>query len=89
MSSTNWSRADLPSDSALDAAARSDRLPGAWNNIRDTITAHLQATAPKHQVHNHGSEGGAGLACREIRLTDGRLLGLCMLPEQMRTVPGA
>lgn len=28
-------------------------------------------------VHNHGAEEGAGLACNELRLPDGSLLGAC------------
>lgn len=38
----------------------------------------LLATA-RRDVHNHGPEDGPGLACREIRLTDGRLIGSCLL----------
>lgn len=29
-------------------------------------------------VHNHGTEDGPGLACRETRLPDGSLRGACM-----------
>lgn len=29
-------------------------------------------------VHNHGPEGGAGLACNESRLPDGSIRGACM-----------
>ncbi|QAY70006.1 hypothetical protein [Xylanimonas protaetiae] len=33
-----------------------------------------------HQVHNHGPEDAAGLACHELRMPDGTLRGQCMRP---------
>ncbi|USH45581.1 hypothetical protein SEA_PHABULOSO_86 [Gordonia phage Phabuloso] len=40
-----------------------------------------KAAQVPHAVHNHGSEDGPGLACNEVRLTDGRKLGVCLLPH--------
>jgi hypothetical protein len=37
-----------------------------------------------HVVHNHGPEEGPGLLCREIKLTNGQLLGSCLLPPDER-----
>lgn len=49
------------------------------SRMADAATAVL---TPATQVHNHGTEEGDGLGCREIRLTDGRLIGSCLLPTQ-------
>lgn len=32
-------------------------------------------------VHNHGTEDGPGLACRETRMASGGLRGACMEPS--------
>jgi hypothetical protein len=44
-------------------------------------------------VHNHGTEDGPGLACREYRLSDGTLRGRCLnetaLPEAVTPERGA
>jgi hypothetical protein len=35
-------------------------------------------------VHNHGTEEGAGLACREFRLSNGSIQGACMMSPEER-----
>ena len=34
-------------------------------------------------VHNHGTEDGPGLACKEFRLADGSLKGQCLIEERL------
>lgn len=36
-------------------------------------------------VHNHGPEEGAGLSCKELRLSDGSLKGACLMVELSKT----
>lgn len=49
---------------------------------RDALAARSPQPA---RVHNHGPEGGPGLACPELRLTDGQLIGMCLVPEPTRS----
>lgn len=35
------------------------------------------------EVHNHGTEEGAGLTCSESRLPDGSLIGACLLDQDV------
>lgn len=32
------------------------------------------------ELHNHGPEQGHGLACNEIRCSDGSVIGACQFP---------
>lgn len=57
---------------------------GVAELIADEILAwrNLAARSPQPaKVHNHGPEDGPGLGCHELRLTDGRLIGMCLVPE--------
>lgn len=47
--------------------------------FEDEFLSPPSSTPTTEPVHNHGAEGGPGLACREFRVA-GRLLGECRLP---------
>lgn len=41
-----------------------------------------------HMVHDHGTESGAGLVCRERRTGAGLLRGECLAPKRAVASPG-
>lgn len=56
-----------------------------WHGLREPACPICSAG---HMVHDHGTEDGAGLACRERRTEAGLLRGECLAPVRVVTSPG-
>ncbi|AXQ63931.1 hypothetical protein SEA_HORUS_79 [Gordonia phage Horus] len=70
----HWRSGDMPTH------RRGEHCPPVTPEATADDVVEKVARVP-HAVHNHGSEDGPGLACNEVRLTDGRKLGVCLLPH--------
>lgn len=92
-----WCRADyqeirgeLPGGATINDTDDDNTVISRWTTslggVRYRITERGQSdqaeTEPFWHVHTHGAEDGPGLACNEIRLVNGRLLGTCQLPTE-------
>lgn len=55
-----------------------------WHCLREPACPICSAG---HMVHDHGTEDGAGLACRERRTEAGLLRGECLAPKRAATQP--
>lgn len=59
-------------------------LEHEWHGLREPACPICSAG---HIVHDHGTEDGAGLACRERRTAAGLLRGECLAPRRVTISP--